>query len=235
MDFGTVRRAAITNVTHRYPQIILASALRLSAFQFNHRKALKARLRASVDAGGGWTNFTLGIRTEDETVGAGLSFDNGRVRTLPKLTFQPDVCLIYRDREALFEMLGSTPTGVLKGLMSSRFRTEGNFTYLALFNYYSSLLLSKTQHKQERSRQAREAETKRAYASAGRAPTSRARKSKITRRLAAPRVDPGVRFLEDPYLPDVSLDDYPRLRSFLDIHFTERPALCHERPAILTR
>ncbi len=233
MELGEIRRAAIANVTQRYPQVLLVAALHVCAFQFNRRKALKVRLRG----GEGGTDFTVGIRTEDDAVGAGLRFENGRVRALAKLAEKPDVALVYADTEALFEMLGSSPTEVLKGLMGSRFRTEGNFTYLTLFNYYSSLLFDKLQHRQEETRRERDAQTKRAYASAGgqRVAKSPSANGATALRMSAPAVDHGVRFLEDPYLPNISLDDFPRLQSFLDIHFTERPALCHERPAILTR
>ena len=44
-----------------------------------------------------------------------------------------------------------------------------------------------------------------------------------------------MKFLEDPYLSEYSLDDFPRLKGFLDIHLKTRPAICHERPELLTR
>ena len=48
------------------------------------------------------------------------------------------------------------------------------------------------------------------------------------------QVDRGVQYLEDPYLPDYSLDDFPRLKKFLDIHLTVKPEVCPEIPRLLT-
>ncbi|HMT19957.1 MAG TPA: pyruvate formate lyase family protein, partial [Promineifilum sp.] len=49
-----------------------------------------------------------------------------------------------------------------------------------------------------------------------------------------PAKDPGVKYLKDAYLPELSIRDFPRLKEFLDIHFNVKPAVCHERPKLLT-
>ncbi len=46
--------------------------------------------------------------------------------------------------------------------------------------------------------------------------------------------DPGVKYLADPYLSDYSLADFPRIGSFLDIHFTVTAEVCPERPKLVT-
>jgi formate C-acetyltransferase len=53
-------------------------------------------------------------------------------------------------------------------------------------------------------------------------------------RLKAVSVDSGVRHLDDPYLSVYSIEDFPRLKEFLDCHFNVRPEICSERPLILT-
>ena len=54
------------------------------------------------------------------------------------------------------------------------------------------------------------------------------------RQLKAGSIDPGVKFLPDPYLAEYSLNDFPRVKDFLDIHLKTRAAICHERAEILT-
>jgi len=58
--------------------------------------------------------------------------------------------------------------------------------------------------------------------------------SRSKSRLRCVQVDRGVQYLEDPYLPDYSLDDFPRLKKFLDIHLTVKPEVCPEIPLLLT-
>lgn len=47
-------------------------------------------------------------------------------------------------------------------------------------------------------------------------------------------IDENVKHLNDPYLAEYSIDDFPRLKEFLNIHFTKKPEVCPERPQILT-
>ena len=44
----------------------------------------------------------------------------------------------------------------------------------------------------------------------------------------------GCKYLEDPYLSEFGLDDFPRLKKFLDIHFTVKPEVCPELPRLVT-
>jgi pyruvate formate-lyase/glycerol dehydratase family glycyl radical enzyme len=46
--------------------------------------------------------------------------------------------------------------------------------------------------------------------------------------------DGEARFLKDPHLADRSLDDFPRVRRLLAVHRYESPAICAERPRLLT-
>ncbi len=59
-------------------------------------------------------------------------------------------------------------------------------------------------------------------------------RQRSARRLKAERSEPGVKYLEDPYLSDFSLEDFPRVGSFLETHFTVTAEVCPERPKLLT-
>ena len=58
--------------------------------------------------------------------------------------------------------------------------------------------------------------------------------SRKNQRIRGEKVDPHVRHLEDPYLSGFSIDDFPRLKKFLDIHFTVKPEVCPELPSLVT-
>lgn len=208
-------------------QHLVVALLRLMAFQFNHRSAIREVLR--VD--GGWLDFTLGVRTERDTVRAGIRFESGRARAFADLPPSPDTTLVYADESALLQMLRVTPNEVLNLLMRNRVRAVGNFTYLNLFNYLLSVLLGGVHRRMEKKRQTREARWRKEM---GQGSTDRSKERPKKTRLKTPSIDPGVRALPDPYLPDLSLDDFPRLKRFLEIHFTEKPELSAERARLVT-
>jgi pyruvate-formate lyase len=52
--------------------------------------------------------------------------------------------------------------------------------------------------------------------------------------MRADRVDPGVKYLAEPYLSGYGLEDFPRIKDFLEIHFTATSEVCPERPKLVT-
>ena len=209
-------------------QSVLNGLLALFAFHFNHRK----KLRAYLDSDKGPIDFTIAFRVQDSQVTAALAFRDGRVRIWRNGSGRPDTTLIFADDKTLYKMLRISPNEVLTLLMHNKIRTEGNFTYLNLFNFYLSLLLGNVHRRLETRRQAKERQFRKEVASKSNAKPRR--KENRTTRLSAAAIDPGVKFLPDSYLPDFALTDFPRLQSFLDEHFTEQPELCPERPKLLT-
>ena len=215
--------------------------LHLMAMQFNLRPRLRRYLRSDQ----GWINFTVGFRTEDGAIAATICFHDGKVRVLSSIPTEVDTTLIFSSPRVIWEMLGSTPNEVLNLLMHNRLRTVGNFTYLNLFNYFLSLLLGGLHGHLERRRQSRETLKRQAFAlgatgngkGRGVAPTVSSSAGKVrlpTVRLKGQPTDGGVKYLKDPYLSEYDLDDFPRLKDFLDLHFTRKPEICPERPLILT-
>lgn len=209
-------------------QHLIVGLLRLMAFQFNHRKLVRDLMRSDA----GWINFTIGARTESGSVGAGIRFREGKVTVIGSLPPDADMTLIFASDKTLLEMLWITPNEVLNRLMINKIRTEGNFTYLCLFNYYLSVLLDGVHRRLEKKRQGREAKRRLKIGRNGGNGAARRRPSPA--RLHAGSIDPGVKHLPDPYLPDLSLADFPRLERFLEIHFTQKPELCCERPRLVT-
>lgn len=111
---------------------------------------------------------------------------------------------------------------------------EGNMTYANLFNYYLSLLLGKSQRKKLTREIEEEKKDKERMSPFKLGTRSIELKKKRERRMKAEGKDPGVKYLDDPYLPEYKLDDFPRLKAFLDVHFQVKPELCSERPKLLT-
>ncbi|MHB8896564.1 MAG: pyruvate formate lyase family protein, partial [Candidatus Geothermincolia bacterium] len=215
---------------HTSTNILAGSLLRLMAANFNLRPSLKEQMRTN----GSWLNFSVGFRTEAGSVEQTITFEDGKARVRGSIPGGPDVTMIFSDDSVVKEMLSLPPNEVLNLLLKSRFRLEGNLSYMNLFNYYLSLLLAKKHRKMIEKAKARESALRAEEAGARDPSLAGEMRRRKAERLKAPAVDPGVRCLEDPYLSEYSLEDFPRLVRFVDIHHTQLPEVCCERSSLLT-
>ncbi|WP_028314171.1 pyruvate formate lyase family protein [Desulfatibacillum aliphaticivorans] len=213
-----------------FTNLLIKNLLRLMALNFNLRPGLNQYLK-SVD---GWMNFSANLRTENNSLNASIVFKDGKA-FVPAVAPDPcDISLIFRDDKTVRKLLGSTPTEQIFMLLKSELRTQGNQTYLNLLFFYLNLLLKKKAYKLiEKEKQASAKQAKELVPDS-KPELSHALLDRKNHRLKGPKVDPGVRFLDDPYLSQYSLEDFPRLSRFLDIHFTQKGEICPERPKILT-
>jgi formate C-acetyltransferase len=195
------------------------------AFNFNTRPSLNKYLRCDD----GPLNFTFGIKTENGSVEQAICFDNGKVNVLNKLPEKLDSQLIFVDENAVKEAATQPPNRLMLALMENRIVMHGNLGYLQLVNFYLSLLLKHIQIVKLKKETKMENRKYDAQAAAKNSIDGRS-----LRQLKAGSIDPGVKFLPDPYLAEYSLNDFPRVKDFLDIHLKTRAAICHERAQILT-
>jgi formate C-acetyltransferase len=200
--------------------------LKFVAFNFNNRPSLNKYLKSDD----GWMNFTFGIKTENGSVEQALCFENGKVIVLKNIPDKFDAQLIFKDEDALKEAATQPPNKLMIALMENRMIPVGNLGYLQLINLYLSLLLKQIQIAKLK----KEAKTENRKYDAGKA-SKHSIETRKPRQLKAESVDPGVKFLPNPYLTEYSLDDFPRLKDFLDIHLKTKPAICHERAELVTQ
>ncbi|MBU0993937.1 MAG: formate acetyltransferase [Proteobacteria bacterium] len=212
------KRTLTNTIAHLFLQFLAAN--------YNFRPSFRKYLKSEE----GWINFTLGIRTENRTVAQAIQFKDGKARVLSKIPDRTDSALIFKDDSIIKKVAGSPPNELMNYIMTNQVIPEGNLAYTQLFSFYLSLLL-KNQHirllKKAKAKQYTPDETCTMPET-----SSRIRQKK---QLECENTEPGVRFLKDPYLSGMTLDDFPRLKQFLDIHFKVKPAICHERPQLLTR
>lgn len=218
MKSGLFLRGKLLNV-------ITSLALRIMAFSFNCIPKYRIYLKSDQ----GWINFSVGIKTESNSVAQAIIFRNGRVKVQSGIPADVGVQLIFMDEEILKQLAVLPPNEVLNLLLKNKMIMKGNLAYLQLFNFFVSLLLKNKQikqmNKQKDERQAEEIES-----------TGQNNVPVKKQYLKAASVDGGVKFLGvDPYLSRYNLDDFPRLKQFLDIHFNQKPAICSERAEILTK
>jgi formate C-acetyltransferase len=211
-------------------QMLVKTLLRTLALNFNLRPSLNRYLKSDQ----GWINFTVGIRTQSHSVEAAVCFHNGKARVLSALLSNCDVEMILRSDRMVRKLLGATPTEQIFMLMRSDLQSRGNVTYLNLFSFYLSLLLHKKQKKMMRKeRQSVQKQNQRECPQAN-PRLSEALRQRAANRLRAASIDPGVKYLPDPYLAEVRLEQFPRIQSFLESHFTTKAEVCPERPKLIT-
>jgi len=213
-----------------FTHLMISTMLRLMAANFNLRPALNKYLLGDQD----WINFTIGIRTESGSIATAVKFKDGHVSVVSASQANFDVTLVFNNDKTVRKLLGATPTEKIFMLMKSELRTIGNTAYMNLFFFYLSLLLNKKQKKQmhkERQLQARALEKESPVANTD---ISNEMQQRYAYRMQAPQIDAGVKFLADPYLSAYSLADFPRVKTFLDIHFETKAEVCPERPLLVT-
>ncbi len=215
---------------HTSTNLLANALLRMMAGSFNHRPSLKEEMRTN----GSWFDLSVGFRTEANTVEQSITFRDGKARVASSVPADADVTMVYRDDSVIKRMLSLPPSEMLNLLLKSEFRLEGNLSYMNLFNYYLSLVLSKTQKKLTEKAKAADAKERASMGGPSDPALSREMSERHKVRMKGERVDSGVKHLDDPYLAEYSLDDFPRLERFLDVHFTRTPEVCHERSSLLT-
>ncbi len=204
--------------------------LRLMAANFNHRPAIRECLKGN----GGWVDSTIGFRTPDGSVKEAIAFSGGKARVMRDIPEDADVTMVFASDAQVREMLKATPADLLNMLLKSKLVLDGNLSYANLFNFYISLLMGKQHRKMMEKQKRRDREERLREHPEANAALSEELRGRRQERMRGEKADPGVKFLEDPYLSDYDLGDFPRLRRFVDVHFETRPEICHERPLLLT-
>ncbi len=200
-------------------------ALQTMAFHFNYLP----RFRKYLKSDDGWINFSLGMRTEQGNVRQCIIFRDGRARVSSDIPDDVDTEMVFSDNGTLKDMASLPPNEVLNLVLKNRLIVRGNLVFAQLFSFFITLFV-KGKIINMMKKQARQCPG--GSCSDSTQPATRAHK--IRPQLKAPSHDPGAVYLDDPYLSSYSLADFPRLEKFLDIHFTQKPVICHERPLLLT-
>lgn len=200
------------------------TVLQFMAFCFSDIKSYRKYLK-TVD---GWEEFSIGLCTEDGRVQQSIWFKDGKAHVKSGIK-GVDTEVILRDTSVLAELASLPPNEVLNLMLKNKMSSRGNMSYLEYFNLLISVLMKNKQAKQM-AKQKSEEKTFGMAMSDG-APKPRPKMEF----LKAESANKGVKYIaDDPYLSEYSLDDFPRLKGFLKIHFEKTPEVCVERALIIT-
>ncbi|MBU3914605.1 formate acetyltransferase [bacterium] len=197
--------------------LLLKVLLKLMAANFNWRGSKRRFLKSDQ----GWVNSIIGMRTKNHSVELAICFKDGKVKVLSEIPENPDTVFVCDDESVVKEILADS-SAMMMLMLNNKLLIQGNLNYPLLFGYYISLFIGSKPYK---------ALKRKGQAGPKLLQGMEERKSNL---MKGDRVDPGVKYLDDPYLPEYSLKDFPRLADFLNIHFTVKPELCFERAKLVT-
>ena len=224
----------ITGKMLRQQQMLLNGFLGYIATKFNTNPRLQSEMMGTQ----GWIDVTVGMKSDDGSAKGGIIFKAGRVHVLYEIPENTDCTLIFSTPDDLIEQMGASPDEAYKMILTGRVRTEGNIMLVGLFNYYVNLVIGKDQQKSvdKQINEHREANKIVAKDVNDASYCRKERSARKIKRIRGRRVDPGVRYLEDPHLADYGLEDFPRLERFRSEYFNRRKeaVVCHEYGKLIT-
>lgn len=195
---------------------------------------LRPSIRRHLRTRDGWMRFSIGICTRDDSVRQSIHFGDGRAKVRFGIPDDVDTVLCFKDGRVVSKMLDRTPEEVMNLLLDNELATEGNLATLSKFNFFLSLMLEGRHRTMRESRRMALVEKRKAERAAAKGASHRAGGKKRAVRLRGEASDDAP-YLEDPYLSDYGIEDFPRLRRLLDSHFHSKPAICHERALLVTK
>ncbi len=217
--------------TKNYMNTLTNLTLRLLAAQFNYRPSLKKHLKSSD----GWTNFSIGFKTETHTMEQAIIFENGRVKVVKRIPDNADAVMRFINDGVLREIVTLTPNETINLILKNRVILDGNMAYLGAFNFFVSLIMGKWHQKMlDRANRLEVNSRKETYGINDPSLMEELAKRK-NYRIKAENRDPGVKYLDDPYLSDYSLDFFPRVQQLHARHLAAKPEISSERPVLLTQ
>ncbi len=212
------------------PSEELLNLLKSTADIFNSRPDLQEEMKGTQ----GWINATIGFRTANNSMGSAVIIKDGHVTVKDHIPEDVDACLVFRTENdfVAFQSVNKDEASLM--ILRGRMWIEGTIALYNYCDYLVNLLFldearaatqeSMREHQLENLRIADGADT------SGRDEKARRR----AERLRGEKVDPGVVWLDEPYLSELSLDDFPRLQRFRKERLDTKAEVSAEHGKLLT-
>ena len=214
--------------------IILRIFFRSIALCYNYNPWLKRWLKNSD----GWINYRLGIACKGGEFAQTIEFKDGKVLVHKGVKEDNDVKWIFENPQTFMKMLNGVPSDAFELMIKNDVifdgdRSAGLFFGSILYNIISPIVKLRLKFLNMREkRQRKEYSGKIDFSSAEL--SGEMKKRKDYRMKGRRGDDPGVKYLEDPYIPEYSIDDFPRLKKINDLQRDTTPEISAERPQLLT-
>jgi len=204
-------------VGDRLTPVVLATLLKGMGLRARFDRTFRGHLMQDVGKGPEPWCAKVVFRTRDGSVIRHLAIRDGRVESGKGEIPDADAVFVFKDVGCLRKMLAARAGESMEMLLRNELSFEGNMCTVAHVSYLLERLTASRKP---------ETNPKHDFLYGSSIAPSR-------RPLRAPKSD-AVVHLEDPSLSEWTLDDFPRLKGFLNEFFQTRPAISTERPRLLT-
>lgn len=176
------------------------------------------------------TGFKFNAKFLFQTTGGAVRvfahFCDGKMRVGKGDIKDPDVTITFRDNAALKQFFAvNNPKDVLTSMLENELKLTGNLSYLAKFGHMSNEIKYSKKRTTADGGGLREINVKAM-------PTSSSEGFRKVRARSGPH--DCVKILEEPFLSEFSLDDFPRLKKEREALFRLPSEICTERPRLIT-
>ena len=202
----------------------LGAILREVAEVFRATPALRDQLRGTQ----GWIDAHVGFRIEDDTTGYAVEVRESDVHVCDDLPASTDADVVFASGEALARYLSADADEVCRMILAGQVRVEGNLAVYGYLNYLGTLVAGDAEIEAARAQAEQHRCEARALAQGAKTEGRAMRAERAAARLEGARVDPGVRWLDEPYLARYELADFPRLARFKAEHHATLPEVTAE-------
>ena len=183
----------------------------------------------------GPTDATIGVKTQDESIKTTVVIKDGVFSIVEEFCDpEADATLIFDSTEEFEKYVSASSDEAIRMFLASRVRLEGNLSLFGYVNYLISLPTWKDDIKDFQVSIKAHKEQNLKAAENIKHPDRAMKKTRIETRLKAESIDPGVNWLDEPYLSQYVLKDFPRLVKFKEDHLNTMPEVTAEQGKLLT-
>jgi len=193
--------------------------LNLLAMIFDTRR--KMRREIYNEKTGFIFNAKYQFTTKDDAFNVYVIFKDGKMTVTDGKIDDPNITIYYKDKETLANLYSKSAEESLDYLLTNEMGYIGNMSYLTKFSYLTSLVMG------AKIKDYKGPESQLLY------PIEDIDNRKLVNESLNRKID-NVRVLEDPYLANYSLNDFPRLKYLKNRRFALKPAICVERAKLVT-
>ncbi len=189
----------------------------------------------------GYTNAIVRFRSDDNLIYINVNIKDGKIHVDKiiddKYKLTNGSTIIFDSKNELKKLLSKddNPDDLVKSILSTEVRIEGNPAHFAYLSYLLSLINPKQQIDAIRKGIENDKVKKFDLSKKAGKPSREMFEQRFKGRLHGENTEAGVRWLDDPYLPEYSLDNFCRLLTFRKELHGQLPEITSEQGELLTK
>ncbi|MCP4603529.1 MAG: formate acetyltransferase [Proteobacteria bacterium] len=209
--------------------------LKIVAFSYNYLPWLRKYLKTSD----GWINYKVGFMCKTTPMAQTIEFKKGQVLVQNGVSPKNDANWIFADAQSVKKLANGVPADAYSLMIQNKLLFDGDRTACVFMGHIIFQLLGGVYKvKFFFLKRAEKKERRQKYGRNKTAVSLKISDEVMSRRKyrmkGSKGSDRGVKYLNDPYLSEYSLDDFPRVKEINDIQMNTTPEISAERPELMT-